>query len=97
MTEYLDHIAIARQLLEQQGEINALRERAEKAEQQVQRVRDVLARLDAKFYEDFVIALDGPEAIPPKTGCRTTQHCAYNGWCHRCDPDRAVASREARA
>lgn len=35
MTEYLDHIAIARQLLEQQGEINALTERAEKAEAQL--------------------------------------------------------------
>lgn len=21
------------------------------------------------------------------TPCRTTQHCAYHGWCYRCDPD----------
>jgi hypothetical protein len=26
--------------------------------------------------------------------CRTTQHCAYHGWCHRCDPAfAAVMSR----
>ena len=23
--------------------------------------------------------------------CRTTQHCAYHGWCHRCDPQLAEA------
>src|SRR5690242_457916 len=23
---------------------------------------------------------------PTSTACRTTQHCAYHGWCRRCDP-----------
>jgi hypothetical protein len=35
VTEYPDHLAIARKLLEQQGEINDLRERAEAAEAQL--------------------------------------------------------------
>ena len=39
MTEYLDHMAIARQLLEQQGEINALTERAETAEAERDRLK----------------------------------------------------------
>jgi hypothetical protein len=41
---------------------------------------------------------DAPE--PPQAAvegfapCRTTQHCAYHGWCHRCDPAfAAVMSR----
>lgn len=25
-----------------------------------------------------------------KAPCRTTQHCAYHGWCRRCDPDFAA-------
>lgn len=25
------------------------------------------------------------------TPCRDTQHCAYHGWCHRCDPAFAAA------
>ncbi|MFI9154529.1 hypothetical protein [Streptomyces sp. NPDC053367] len=30
--------------------------------------------------------------------CRTTQHCAYHGWCHRCDPAfAAVMSAVNRA
>lgn len=41
MTDDLDHIAIARQLLEQQGEINTLRERAETAEAKIERVRTI--------------------------------------------------------
>jgi hypothetical protein len=27
------------------------------------------------------------DAVP---ACRTTQHCAYHGWCNRCDPDFAA-------
>lgn len=33
---------------------------------------------------------------PEKPACRTTQHCAYHGWCHRCDPERAGMDRAAR-
>ncbi len=25
-----------------------------------------------------------------RTPCRTTQHCAHHGWCHRCAPDFAA-------
>lgn len=35
-----------------------------------------------------------PRASRPT--CGTTQHCAYNGWCHRCDPERAGMDRAAR-
>ncbi|MFF6781405.1 hypothetical protein [Streptomyces sp. NPDC012510] len=31
-----------------------------------------------------------------KPACRTSQHCAYHGWCHRCDPERAGMDRAAR-
>lgn len=35
-----------------------------------------------------------PRASRPT--CGTTQHCAYHGWCHRCDPERAGMDRAAR-
>lgn len=31
-----------------------------------------------------------------KDACRTTQHCAYWGWCYRCNPEWAGMDRAAR-
>jgi hypothetical protein len=31
-----------------------------------------------------------------REACRSSQHCAYHGWCHRCDPERAGMDRAAR-
>lgn len=35
----------------------------------------------------------GREPTPPLPPCRSTQHCAAWGWCHRCDTDAAQAAR----
>lgn len=31
-----------------------------------------------------------------RPACGNTQHCAFHGWCHRCDPERAGMDRAAR-
>lgn len=43
---------------------------------------NIVARFERMAAEKILTGLmDGP-----KEACRTTQHCAYHGWCHRCDP-----------
>src|SRR5690606_11242156 len=49
------------------------------------------ARIEAKnavarFERMAVEAVLNSMMSDPQDPCRTTQHCAYHGWCHRCDP-----------
>jgi hypothetical protein len=62
VTQYPDHVAIARKLLDQQGEINALTERAEKAEGELAELNHAItwettclncSRLLTRSYEDY--------------------------------------------
>lgn len=51
---------------------------------------NVVARFERMAAEKILTGLmDGP-----KEACRTTQHCAYHGWCRRCDPRFAALMSE---
>lgn len=51
---------------------------------------NVLARFERKSSERILTdVVEGP-----RQACRTTQHCAYHGWCHRCDPRFAALMDE---
>lgn len=51
---------------------------------------NVVARFERMAAEKILTGLlDGP-----REACRTTQHCAYHGWCRRCDPHFAALMSE---
>ncbi|MFE0472725.1 hypothetical protein ACFW2V_14020 [Streptomyces sp. NPDC058947] len=51
---------------------------------------NVLARFERRSSERIITdVVEGP-----KEACRSTQHCAYHGWCHRCDPRFAALMSE---
>lgn len=51
---------------------------------------NVVARFERMTAEKILTSMvDGP-----REACRTTQHCAYHGWCRRCDPHFAALMSE---
>jgi hypothetical protein len=51
---------------------------------------NVVARFERKSSERLLTGI----VEGPREACRSTQHCAYHGWCHRCDPKFAALMSE---
>lgn len=69
MTEYLDHIAIARQLLEQQGEINRLTAELEQTEISFEQRGQTITRLEGKLQTAEMQLAELNNAITWETTC----------------------------